>query len=274
VRWPEVLYAGLMEYDGDQHIPSRYLVEPPAIDRTLGEYLCVNGITQLAVAETQKYGHVTYFWNGNCSGLYDPALGRYVEADPATVVTDTYRAIARRSKFETQIEVESDRVPFEERPWMKAGEVTDVVLDGLSSGDYRFIRVNYANGDMVGHTGDLAATMAAVAAVDLSLGRLLKAIAKLDGVALITADHGNADEMYMIDKKTGEFVRQESGGFKAKTSHTLNPVPLYLFDPRGKGELAFRPPEADFGLANVAATVLNLLGFAAPEDYRPSLLRG
>ncbi len=273
VRRPDVLYAGMMEYDGDLHIPSRYLVEPPAIDRTLGEYLCMNGVTQLAAAETQKYGHVTYFWNGNCSGLFDPEQGRYVEAAPEHVVTDTYRAIARRSILETQIEVESDRIPFEQRPWMKAGEVTDVVIDGLRSGDDRFVRVNYANGDMVGHSGDLTATISAVAAVDLSLGRLLEVIRELDGLAIITADHGNADEMIMIDKSTGEFAVHENGEFKAKTSHTLNPVPCSLYDPRESGELRFREQHDEFGLANVAATVLNLLGYRAPADYRESLLR-
>jgi len=271
-RRPEVLYAGMMEYDGDQHIPSRYLVKPPAIDRTLGEYCCMNGITQLAVAETQKYGHVTYFWNGNCSGLFDPDLSRYVEADSEEIVTDTYRATARRSALETQIEVESDRIPFEQRPWMKAGEVTDVVIDGLRSGDYSFVRVNYANGDMVGHTGDLTAAIGAVAAVDLSLKRLLKVIRELDGLAIITADHGNADEMYMIDRKTGDFEANGQGGFKAKTSHTLNPVPCYLYDPRGAGSIRFREQSDDLGLANMAATVLNLLGFAAPRDYRESLI--
>jgi len=272
VRRPDVLFAGMMEYDGDLHIPSRYLVEPPAIDRTLGEYLCMNGVTQLAAAETQKYGHVTYFWNGNCSGLFDPDKGKYVEVDPEQVVTDTYRAIARRSTLATQVEVESDRIPFEQRPWMKAGEVTDVVIDGLRSGDYRFVRVNYANGDMVGHSGDLTATVSAVAAVDLSLGRLLKVIRELDGLAIITADHGNADEMYMIDKKTGEFATHENGGFKAKTSHTLNPVPCHLYDPRESGDLGFRAQADDLGLANVAATVLNLLGYRAPDDYRESLI--
>jgi 2,3-bisphosphoglycerate-independent phosphoglycerate mutase len=268
-----VLYAGMMEYDGDLHIPSRYLVEPPAIDRTVGEYMCMNGITQLAVAETQKYGHVTYFWNGNCSGLFDPEQGKYVEVSPEHVATDTYRAVARRSSLETQIEVESDRIPFEQRPWMKAGEVTDIVIDGLRSGDYRFVRVNYANGDMVGHSGDLIATIGAVGAVDLSLGRLLEVVQELDGVAIITADHGNADEMFMIDKTSGGFVQDETGGFKAKTSHTLNPVPCYLYDPRGPGHLEFREQQEDFGLANIAATVLNLLGYEGPKDYGESLLK-
>ena len=270
VRRPEVFYAGMMEYDGDMHIPANFLVEPPAIDRTIGQYLAAAGVTQLAAAETQKFGHVTYFWNGNCSGLYDPARGSYVEVAAEPVRTETWAGTMRRSDFETQVEVPSDMIPFEERPWMKAGEVTDAVLDALRSGKYGFVRVNYANGDMVGHTGDLPAAMAAVSAVDLSLGRLLEAIEELDGLALITADHGNADEMIMTDKKSGALVRSETGGFKAKTSHTLNPVPCWLFDPRG--ELRLRSDLAKPGLANVAATLLGMLGFAAPQDYEPSLL--
>ncbi len=272
VRRPDVLYAGMMEYDGDLHIPSRFLVEPPAIDRTLGQYLCHNGVTQLASAETQKYGHVTYFWNGNCAGLYDPAEGRYVDAPMETVTHDAYTARVRRSALETYVEIESDRVPFEQRPWMKAAEVTDAVLDELRGGRIRFARVNYANGDMVGHTGDLQAAIQAVEAVDLCLGRLLAAVRALDGIALITADHGNADEMLMRDKQTGEVV-VEDGRIKPKTSHTLNPVPFVLFDPRGRGALDLDATVDQPGLANVAATVLNLLGHEAPADYRPTLLK-
>ncbi len=272
-RRPEVLYAGMMEYDGDAHIPSRYLVEPPAIDRTLGQLLAHNGVTQLAAAETQKYGHVTYFFNGNNAGLYDPESGRYVDAAAEEVRRDLYAATVRRSDLETYLEVPSDRVPFEQRPWMKAAELTDAVVDELRSSGPRFARVNYANGDMVGHTGDLRAAILAVEAVDLCLGRLLAAVADLDGVALVTADHGNSDEMIAIDKTTGDLVRQPDGRYKPKTSHTLNPVPLYLVDPRGTGTLDLDPDVPHPGLANVTATVLGLLGLSAPEDYEPSLLR-
>ena len=272
-RRPEVLYAGMMEYDGDLHLPSRYLVTPPAIDRTLAEYLARAGIRQLAAAETQKYGHVTYFWNGNCTGLYDRATGRFAEVPAESVVTDTWTATRRRSDLETYLEVESDRVPFEQRPWMKAAEVTDAVIAELAGGGYDFVRVNYANGDMVGHSGVREAAIQAVEAVDLCLGRLLAVIAAMDGVALVTADHGNADEMYMRDKRTGGFATGDSGRPKAKTSHTLNPVPFALFDPRGEFGLVdvATLPEVP-GLANVAATVLGLLGFEAPEGYFPGLL--
>ena len=201
-RFPKVVYAGMLEYDGDLHIPRRYLVSPPEIRNTLGEYLTKAGVTQLAISETQKYGHVTYFWNGNRSGKFDDVL-------------------------ETYIEVPSDIIPFEQRPWMKAAEITDKVIAELRTGKYRFARLNFANGDMVGHTGNFLAARIAVETVDLCLKRLLPVIDELGGMAIITADHGNADEMFEMDKN-GKPKKNENGGFKAKTSHTLIKVPLIL----------------------------------------------
>ena len=250
-RRPDVLYAGMMEYDGDYHIPKNYLVEPPAIERTMGEYLARNGVRQLACAETQKFGHVTYFWNGNRGGMFDETRERYVE-------------------------VRSDQVPFEQRPWMKAAEVTDEVVAAIRGGDYPFIRLNYANGDMVGHTGVLEAAILAVAAVDLALGRLLAAVEKARGVALVLADHGNADEMLQRDKKRGGWKRDAAGRLEPKTSHTLNPVPFVLYDPASTGTagaLRLRDDVPRPGLAHFAATALRLLGFEPPRDYEPSLLR-
>jgi 2,3-bisphosphoglycerate-independent phosphoglycerate mutase len=243
---PDVAYAGMMQYDGDLHVPNTYLVAPPAIDRTLGEYLARQGVPQLAISETQKYGHVTYFWNGNRSGAFDDDLERYVE-------------------------IPGDTLPFEERPWMKAAEITDRLIAELRSGRFRHARVNYANGDMVGHTGHLDAAVQAVEAVDLQVGRLLPVIGALKGALLVTADHGNADEMFEIDRKSGEAKRDAEGRPKVRTSHTLNPVPLHLYAPGH--ELAFRMDLREAGLANLAATVLALLGYDAPEDYEASLLR-
>ena len=239
-RVPNVRFAGMMEYDGDLKVPPRYLVAPPSIDRTMGEYLAASGVTQWACSETQKYGHVNYFWNGNRSGMFDDGLEEYLE-------------------------IPSDVVPFEERPWMKAAEISDAILEVLRRPTPpRFLRVNYANGDMVGHTGHLDATILAVEALDLSLARVLPVLGSLGGAALVTADHGNADQMFRIDKKTGAY--QEN----PLTSHTLNQVPLYLSEPTGR--LGLRTVEGG-GLANVAATALHLLGLGAPEDYRESLLR-
>ena len=243
-RVPEVFYAGMLEYDGDLHIPSHYLVNPPEITNTMGEYLTATGISQLAISETQKYGHVTYVWNGNRSGKFSEEL-------------------------ETYIEIPSDVVPFEQRPWMKCAEITDRLIAELESGKYKTLRVNFPNGDMVGHTGSFLATQCSMEALDLCLARILTVIEKLGGVALITADHGNADEMYELDKK-GEVKVDKEGKKKAKTSHTLNRVPCILFDPKGGRKLV--ADNGEFGLANVAATVVNLLGYEAPAMWESTLL--
>lgn len=245
VRVPQVTYAGMLQYDGDLQLPKRFLVPPPAITNTSGEWFSKAGIRQFACSETQKFGHVTYFWNGNRSGKF---------------------------AGETWQEVQSDVVPFEERPWMKAAEIADAMIAAIRSGQYRFLRCNFANGDMVGHTGNFRAATMAVEAVDLALGRLLKAVAAAGGVALITADHGNADEMYELDKKTGQPAQNEDGSYKAKTAHTLNPVPLILFDAASGGRLGLQQSESA-GLANIAATVANLLGYEKHPAWEDSLLR-
>lgn len=244
-RWPQVTYAGMLEYDGDLHIPSRYLVNPPSIKHTMSEYLTKTGISQLAVSETQKFGHVTYFWNGNNSGKFDEAL-------------------------ETYVEVPSDIIPFEQRPWMKAAEITDKLIEFLNTGKYKFARINLANGDMVGHTGNYQAAKIAVETVDLCLGRIIPVIEKLGGVLIITADHGNADEMYETDKKTGKAKKGENGKLKAKTSHTLNKVPFIVYDSMGTGK--YRIKDGKYGLANIAATVVNLLGYEAPDIWEKTMI--
>ena len=247
VRHPNVVYAGMLEYDGDLHIPSRYLVSPPEITNTLGEYLAGSGISQLAISETQKYGHVTYFWNGNRSGKFSEEL-------------------------ETYIEVPSDVIPFEQRPWMKCAEITDKLIECLESGKYRYLRVNFPNGDMVGHTGSLLATVCSMEALDLQLARILAVVDKLGGVAVITADHGNADEMAELDKKTKAPKTNKDGSYKAKTSHTLNPVPCIIYDASGEGRISVKADNGQFGLSNVAATVVNLLGYEAPDMWDESLV--
>jgi 2,3-bisphosphoglycerate-independent phosphoglycerate mutase len=241
---PQVFYAGMMQYDGDLKLPRAFLVTPPAIAESSGEYLARNGITQLAISETQKYGHVTYFWNGNRSGRFDDAL-------------------------ETYIEIPSDTLPFEERPWMKAAEITDRLLSELATGRHKVARLNYANGDMVGHTGVRDAAVLAVEAVDLEVGRLMKFTERAKGILVVTADHGNADEMYERGKD-GNVAVDAKGNPRVKTSHTLNPVPLYIYAP---GYPALRLSGAEKpGLGNIAATNFNLLGYQAPPDYLPSLV--
>ncbi len=247
VRAPKVAYAGMLEYDGDLHIPSRYLVNPPEITNTMGEYLADTGVAQYAISETQKYGHVTYFWNGNKSGKFSEEL-------------------------ETYVEIPSDIVPFEQRPWMQCALITDALIDALKSGKYPCLRVNFPNGDMVGHTGSLAATICSLEALDLQLGRILSVVDELHGVALITADHGNADEMAELDKKTGAPKMNKDGTYKAKTSHTLNPVPLVIYDNFYADAYTVKEDRGTFGLSNVAATAVNLLGYEAPEMWDESVI--
>lgn len=235
-RRPDVFYAGMMQYDGDAQIPKNYLVEPPAIERTVGEYMCAQGITTFAISETQKFGHITYFWNGNNSGYID-------------------------EKLETYVEVPSDRVTFDQRPWMKAAEITDAVIAAVESGKYGFIRINYANGDMVGHTGVPISIRMSVEAVDLALRRLLPVIEKARGIAVITADHGNADCMFT----------EKKGKREPMVAHTLNPVPFIIKDYSGANQIAIRKLDTP-GLSNVAATLLNLLGYEEPSDYDESLV--
>ena len=233
---PRVFYAGMLEYDGDLKVPANYLVDPPEIDRTISHYLCAEGVRSFAVSETQKYGHVTYFWNGNRSGYIDKSLEHYVE-------------------------IPSDNVEFDETPAMKVREITAEVIDLLRSGEYRFGRLNFPSGDMVGHTGNLDATVEAMTVIDECVVELASVIEELDGVMVFTADHGNADIMYT--EKNGERM--------VKTSHTLSPVPFAIYDPNYDGEYHMAAP-ADAGLANVAATLLNLLGYDAPGDFRQSLI--
>ncbi|MBQ7379236.1 MAG: 2,3-bisphosphoglycerate-independent phosphoglycerate mutase [Clostridia bacterium] len=248
VRYPKVVYAGMLEYDGDLHIPSKYLVNPPEISNTMGEYLANTGVAQYAISETQKYGHVTYFWNGNKSGKFSEEL-------------------------ETYVEIPSDVVPFEQRPWMKCAEITDELICALREGKYTYYRVNFPNGDMVGHTGSLAATRCSMEALDLQLARILKVVDELGGVALITADHGNADEMYEMDKKTKQPKADKNGNFKAKTSHTLNPVPCIIYDNTdAKNSYSVKADNGTFGLSNVAATMVNLMGYKAPEMWNESII--
>ncbi len=246
VRVPQVVYAGMLEYDGDLHIPSRYLVSPPEITNTMGEYLADTGIAQYAISETQKYGHVTYFWNGNKSGKFSEDL-------------------------ETYVEIPSDVVPFEQRPWMKCAEIADALIAAMRDGKYPCMRVNFPNGDMVGHTGSLEATICSMEALDLQLARILQVVDELQGVALITADHGNADEMYETDKK-GAPKTDANGCYKAKTSHTLNPVPFIIYDNFYKDQYTVKADEGAFGLSNVAATVVNMLGYAAPDMWDESII--
>lgn len=235
-RNPDVFFGGMLQYDGDAFIPKNYLVEPPAIAQTIGEYLCATGVTSFAISETQKFGHVTYFWNGNRSGYLDESLEHYVE-------------------------IPSDNVEFNTTPGMKLRQITDKTIELLRSGSYQFGRLNFPNGDMVGHTGDLPATIEAMTILNDCVGELIDVVTELGGIVVYTADHGNADIMYT----------EKAGVRSPKTSHTLSPVPFAIHDAGFAGDYKMAPPQ-DAGLANVTATLLNLLGFEAPDAYEPSLI--
>merc|ERR1711957_371781 len=161
VRFPKTKFVGMMQYDGDLQLPANYLVDAPNITKTSGEYLCKNGVRTYACSETQKFGHVTFFWNGNKSGYIDESLEQY-EC------------------------IESDKCVFNDKPDMKAREITDAAKKALDAKKYDYLRVNYANPDMVGHTGDIAATIQACETCDTCLGELLAASEKA-GLANITA---------------------------------------------------------------------------------------
>lgn len=246
VRVPKIEYAGMMEYDGDLHIPRQFLVSPPSIDRTMGEYLTASGVHLMAISETQKYGHVTYFFNGNKLGKFDEKLEDYVE-------------------------IKSDVVPFEQRPWMKCAEIADAVIAAIKSGRYQHIRLNFPNGDMVGHTGVFNAVVCSMEAMDIQIGRIREAVEEAGGILCITADHGNSDDMYE-HAKDGSVKQNKDGSPKAKTSHSLNPVPAIIYDPEYKGEYDQSALNSGLGISSWPATIMQLMGFIPPEDYDKSLI--
>ena len=191
------------------------------IKNTLGEYISKLGLTQLRIAETEKYAHVTFFFNGGEEKQYE----------------GEDRILIPSPKVET----------YDMKPEMSAGEVTDKVVDAINSKKYDVIILNYANPDMVGHTGSLEATIKALEFLDGCVKRVVDAIENNDGTLLITADHGNAEQM--IDYKTGEL----------HTAHTTNPVPLVLI---GREDVKLKEGR----LADLAPTMLDLMNLAKPAE--------
>jgi 2,3-bisphosphoglycerate-independent phosphoglycerate mutase len=229
---PEVYFAGLTEYDSDRHIPKNILVPPVVIESPLNVFLGQNKISQLAISETVKFGHITYYFNGNS---YKKARG------------------------EEQIDIPSDLQPFNTRPWMKSAEITDIALEKLDQ--FKFIRLNYPGGDMVGHFAELEPTIIAMEAIDLQLARLAKKVDDLGGMMIITADHGNAEEL--LDKNGVQ-----------KTSHTSNLVPCIFYDNTANTKRYRAASVAAPGLANLAATIAVLLGLPDyPAPWQPPLIK-
>ncbi len=230
----DVCYAGMLQYDGDLKLPARFLVNPPEITNTLSEVFVNAGLKQYAISETQKYGHVTYFWNGNKSGKFSEELEEYVE-------------------------IPSDNVSFDQRPWMKSAEIVDALIEAIKSKKYDFLRCNFPNGDMVGHTGSMQATMIGVESVDIGLARLKDVCDEYGVTMLVTADHGNADEMLEKNKK---------GEVNVRTAHSLNPVPFIIYDK----DVKYTIKDGAYGLANVAPTVVKMFGLEAPSCWEDSMI--
>ncbi len=229
---PDVFFAGLTEYDSDRHLPKNILVPPITIESPLNTFLGQNKISQLAISETVKFGHVTYYFNGN-----------------------SYK----KAKGEEQIEVPSDLQPFNTRPWMKSAEITDIALEKLDQ--FKFIRINYPGGDMVGHFAELEPTIVALEAIDIQLARLAKKVDDLGGMMIITADHGNAEELLSKDGVP-------------KTSHTSNLVPCIFYDNTANTKRYRAAQIPAPGLANLAATIATLLGLPDyPAPWQPSLIK-
>ncbi|XP_008788039.1 2,3-bisphosphoglycerate-independent phosphoglycerate mutase-like [Phoenix dactylifera] len=247
VRVPKIRYAGMLQYDGELKLPSQYLVSPPEIERTSGEYLVHNGIRTFACSETVKFGHVTFFWNGNRSGCFDPTMEEYVEIPSDSGIT------------------------FNVKPNMKALEIAEKARDAILSRKFDQVRVNLPNGDMVGHTGDIEATIVACKAADDAVKMILDAIEQVGGIYVVTADHGNAEDMVKRNK-SGQPQLDKNGNIQILTSHTLQPVPVAIGGPGLAPGVRFRKDVPSGGLANIAATVMNLHGFEAPSDYEPTLV--
>ena len=239
-RCPEVLFAGMTQYDQDNQIPPDYLVGTPVVEEPFGKRILELGLKQFRLSETQKFAHVTFFYNGGYREPLDP-------------LQENYHFVA------------SDKIPsFAERPAMKAPGISKKAVEFINSGEYQFGLINFANADMVGHTGDFQATVRAVEAVDAALDNILRAIDAVNGLLVITADHGNADEM---------LISNQNGTLTTSTKHSLNPVPFLIYDPLYNGDYRLKPFGQDYNnnLSNIAATNYLLLGQAVPDDLAPSL---
>lgn len=234
---PDVTYAGMMVYDEDRNMPELQLMGPTKVDYPFGRYLVDQRIKQFRLTETQKFPHVTFFFNGGYRKPLDAGLEEYILID-------------------------SDKgISFADKPEMKAAEIAEKAVELILSGDYGFGLINFANADMVGHCGKLEPAIKAVEAVDKAIGLIVDALAKVNGSAIITADHGNAEEM----------VTHKANHDEPCTKHSVNPVPCILYKAQGRYVLS-EAAGKDAGLANLAATLCDMLEIETPEGLEPSLL--
>ena len=244
-RRPAVTYAGMMVYDEDRNLPALQIMGPTKVKQPLGRRLLSLGIRQFRLAETQKYAHVTFFFNGGYREPLDASMEEYILIPSAKIAS------------------------FAEAPEMQAPAIAEKAAALIASGRFGFGLINFANADMVGHCGDMDSAVRAVEAVDAALGSIIEALMKVGGRAIITADHGNAEEMT---------VKKADGHSEASTKHSINPVPCILFDPGYDGTYRLRQPQTGNdvqqtpGLSHLAATLLELLGQAVPAELAPSLI--
>ena len=237
---PKVIFAGMTQYDQDNEIPPEYLVGAPEVDDPFGKRILELGLKQFRLTETQKYPHVTFFYNGGYREPLDSSM-------------ENYHLIA------------SDKIQsFASQPAMKAGEIRNKAVEFIRSGEYQYGLINFANADMVGHTGDFQATVRAVEIIDAVLKTIVRTIDEMKGLLVITGDHGNADQM---------LIQNSNGTMEINTKHSLNPVPFMIFDPLYNGDYHLKPFGEDFNnnLSNVAATNFILLGQSVPDDLAPPL---
>lgn len=244
-KGPNVIYAGMMVYDEDRNLPKLQLMGPTKVPEPFGKRILEMGIKQFRLTETQKYPHVTFFFNGGYREPLDASMEDYIL-------------------------IPSDKgVTFADKPEMKATEIADRAIGLIETGEYGFGLINFANADMVGHCGHIEPAVAAIESVDQAVGRIVEALQKAGGAALITADHGNAEEMQI------EIV----GGYEPSTKHSINPVPCIVFDADYDGSYELiQPTETDEmvdrpGLSHIASTLFEMMGIEAPDDLQPSLIR-
>ncbi|MBT4880433.1 MAG: 2,3-bisphosphoglycerate-independent phosphoglycerate mutase [Alphaproteobacteria bacterium] len=222
--------VGMTEYSADHNLWLKSLFESVVLKEILGEVISKNGDKQLRVAETEKYAHVTFFFNG---GVEIPFEG------------------------EDRLLVPSPKVAtYDLQPEMSAIQMTDMLVERVRENKHDFVMINYANPDMVGHTGDLRATISAIETIDVCLGILAKEVLSVGGLLLITADHGNAEQM----------EDQQTKG--SHTAHTCNPVPFVCVGLEADSKKPLTPGT----LANVAPTILELLGYDVPEEMESGSL--
>ena len=241
---PHIYYAGMVEYDQDRHIPEHNLVEPVSVDNVLAQFEVDHGIRRFVISESIKFGHVTFYFNGNKKDKFNDEMEEYVDIPNKTA-------------------------PPWQFPWMNSDDLTDLLISAIETGDYKSLLINFPNGDVVGHEARFEPSIVAVEAVDIALLRILKAVDDAGGVAVITADHGNIEETYYLDDEGKPVI--ENGEVVRKTSHTTNPVPFIIYD-NTDNRNKWRMKSGDFGLANIAATMALLHGFTPSPEWSEAII--